>query len=89
MAEPDPYQVLGVSKNAADAEIKRAFRKKARQFHPDRNPGDTEAEKEDDEKQKTKGQSKGTQNVRKSIGKKVNRQKSGKGNRGRSEMKRR
>ena len=40
MAEADPYRVLGVSKDASDAEIKRAFRKKARQFHPDRNPGD-------------------------------------------------
>ena len=44
MAEPDPYLVLGVSKNAADAEIKRAFRKKARQFHPDRNPDNASAE---------------------------------------------
>ena len=44
MAEPDPYRVLGVSKDASDAEIKRAFRKKARQFHPDRNPGDAGAE---------------------------------------------
>ena len=44
MAESDPYRVLGVSKNAADAEIKRAFRKKARQFHPDRNPDNASAE---------------------------------------------
>ena len=44
MAEQDPYRVLGVSKNAADAEIKRAFRKKARQFHPDRNPDNASAE---------------------------------------------
>jgi len=44
MAEKDPYQVLGVSKGSTDAEIKRAFRKKARQFHPDRNPGDAGAE---------------------------------------------
>jgi len=44
MAEPDPYRVLGVSKDASDAEIKRSFRKKARQFHPDRNPDDAGAE---------------------------------------------
>jgi DnaJ-class molecular chaperone len=44
MAERDPYSVLGVSKGASDAEIKRSFRKKARQFHPDRNPDDAAAE---------------------------------------------
>ena len=44
MAEADPYRVLGVGKDASDAEIKRAFRKKARQFHPDRNPDDAGAE---------------------------------------------
>ena len=44
MAQQDPYSVLGVGRNASDVEIKRAFRKKARQFHPDRNPGDASAE---------------------------------------------
>ncbi len=44
MAQQDPYSVLGVGRNASDVEIKRAFRKKARQFHPDRNPDDPSAE---------------------------------------------
>ena len=44
MAQQDPFSVLGVGRNASDVEIKRAFRKKARQFHPDRNPGDASAE---------------------------------------------
>ena len=43
MAE-DPYRVLGIAKDASDAEIKRAYRKLARQYHPDRNPGDAAAE---------------------------------------------
>jgi len=40
----DPYRTLDVSKDASDAEIKRAYRKLARQYHPDRNPGDAAAE---------------------------------------------
>jgi molecular chaperone DnaJ len=43
-ARPDHYKVLGVGKNASEEEIKKAYRRLARQYHPDRNSGDKQAE---------------------------------------------
>ena len=45
MADRDFYEILGLSKNASDSEIKKSYRKLAMKYHPDRNQGNKEAEK--------------------------------------------
>ena len=42
--EKDFYKVLGVAKDVSDAELKKVYRKLARKYHPDSNPGDAKAE---------------------------------------------
>jgi molecular chaperone DnaJ len=54
-AVKDPYKVLGVDRKASAEEIKKAYRKLARQYHPDRNPGDKNAEERFKEIQEANG----------------------------------
>ena len=44
MSKRDYYEILGVDRNASEDDLKRAYRRLAKKYHPDLNPGDAEAE---------------------------------------------
>lgn len=46
MSKRDYYEILGVDRGVGERDLKKAYRRKAQQFHPDRNPGDVEAERQ-------------------------------------------
>ena len=64
----DPYKVLGVSPDASDEEIKTAYRKLAKQYHPDRNPGDAAAAKKMQQINDAYDQIKNPENQRRTTG---------------------